>query len=110
MEDGRRRVTELVREMADERLYQIIVSNPRDREKIAKVKIRPVMLKGNLLFQETAYVGNQVFHRNFEKEALAQIKRAGASFVLEVWHNRLLHYAQKIIAFRLKFREKYSKI
>lgn len=72
MEDGRRRVTELVREMADERLYQIIVSNPRDREKIAKVKIRPVMLKGNLLFQETAYVGNQVFHRNFEKEALAQ--------------------------------------
>lgn len=70
MEENREQIIELLRDAVDEKLYQIIISNPRDREKITKVKIRPVMLKESLLFQETAYVGNQVFHRNFDKEAL----------------------------------------
>ncbi len=72
MEENRKHIIELMRDTVDERLYQITVSNPRNREKIAKAKIRPVMLKGSLCFQETAYVGNQVFHKNFEKEALAE--------------------------------------
>lgn len=61
---------ELLEQTAGENLYQIILSNPRKREKIEKVKVRPVLLKDGLFFQETAYIGNQVFHANFNKEAL----------------------------------------
>ena len=72
MEENKRQIKELIFDLADEKLYQIVISNPRNKEKIGKVKVRPVMLKGRLLFQETAYIGNQVFHENFEKEDLAQ--------------------------------------
>lgn len=72
MDENRQQVEELLRDTVGEELYQIVISNPRNREKIGKVKIRPVMLKGNLLFQETAYVGDQVFHGNFEKDGIME--------------------------------------
>lgn len=72
MDENRRQVEELLGDTLGGELYQIVMSNPRDREKIEKVKIRPVMLKGSLLFQETAYVGSQVFHRNLEKGEAAE--------------------------------------
>ncbi len=59
-------------EMLGEGLYQVIMSNPRDREKIWKAKVRPVMLKGSLVFQETAYIGTQVFHGNYAKADMIQ--------------------------------------
>ena len=61
---------ELLREMITEDLYRVVISNPRDKDKKSKVKIRPVMLKNKLCFQETSYIGTQVFHENFEKEAI----------------------------------------
>lgn len=63
-------IRELLEQTIGEKLYQIILSNPKQREKIEKVKVRPVMLKDGLFFQETAYIGNQVFHTNFDREAL----------------------------------------
>lgn len=56
----------------NEKLYQIVLSNPRNAEKIEKIKIRPVLVKGNLEFQQTAYIGTKVFHENFSKEILIQ--------------------------------------
>lgn len=53
-----------------DRLYQIIISNPRRKEGIFKIKIRPVMVKDMLCFQETAWKGTQVFHENYEKEEM----------------------------------------
>lgn len=52
----------------DEALGQIVFSNPRDKEKLSKVKIRPIKVKNTLMFQETRYVGAQVFHENRKKE------------------------------------------
>lgn len=51
MEENKRQIKELIFDLADEKLYQIVISNPRNKEKIGKVKVRPVMLKGRLLFQ-----------------------------------------------------------
>ena len=51
-------------------LIQIILSNTRDETRGSKVKIRPVLIKGRLLFQETLYRGTQVFHENFEAEQM----------------------------------------
>lgn len=53
-----------------DRLYQIIISNPRKKEGVFKVKIRPVMVKDVLHFQETAWKGTQVFHENYGKEEM----------------------------------------
>lgn len=46
----------LLQETVNEGLYQIILSNPRAKDKVCKIKIRPVMVKGGLLFQKTAKV------------------------------------------------------
>jgi SAM-dependent methyltransferase len=64
----------LLEDTVDSGLYQIILSNPRDKEKAFKIKIRPVMLKDNLTFQQTMYVGTKVFHENYERsEMIARI-------------------------------------
>lgn len=55
-----------------ERLYQIIISNPRKDGDAFKIKIRPVMVKDALYFQETLWKGAQVFHGNFEKEEMLE--------------------------------------
>ena len=44
----------------NDNLYQIILSNPRKTGGVEKVKIRPVLVKGKLEFQETSYVGTDV--------------------------------------------------
>lgn len=56
----------------NENLYQIILSNPRKTGGVEKIKIRPVLVKGKLEFQETSYVGTKVFHENFSKDKLIE--------------------------------------
>lgn len=61
-----REVKKLLEETVNEGLYQIVLSNARERDKAFKVKIRPVMLKNELMFQETLYQGTKVFHENYQ--------------------------------------------
>ncbi len=58
----------VLEEYLSEQLGQIILSNSKEKEKISKVKIRPVMLKSRLFFQRTSYVGTKVLHENDTKE------------------------------------------
>ena len=60
----------LLQKILNKDLLQIILSNSRHPEQIQKVKIRPVLIREELLFQETAYRGTQVFHENFTAEQL----------------------------------------
>ena len=60
---------EILLKILNEKLYQIILSNPRAREGAFKIKIRPVMAHGQLLFQITAYEGTKVFHENKDRPA-----------------------------------------
>ena len=53
-------------ELCNERLYQMILSNPREKDGISRIKIRPVMVKQELMFQETCFQGTQVFHKNYQ--------------------------------------------
>lgn len=50
-------------------LLSAVLSNPRDREKAFKGRIRPVLKKGNLVFQFEIFKGKQVFHENLETKA-----------------------------------------
>lgn len=57
-------------------LYQIIISNAREKDKAFKIKIRPVMLQGEILFQETVYQGVKVFHTNYkDTEMIPRIEK-----------------------------------
>lgn len=60
----------MLADMLTEDLEQIVLSNSTDKEAAAKVKIRPVLLKGELKFQETLYRGTQVFHANYGKDEM----------------------------------------
>lgn len=65
---------QLLEESISEKLHQIILSNSKNKEKIIKVKIRPILLKDKLYFQETAYVGTKVFHENYAyKEIIEKV-------------------------------------
>ena len=55
---------ELLENCLNEELYQIVISNPRRKEGISKIKIRPVMIQGKVLFQESRLEGTKVFHEN----------------------------------------------
>ncbi|MBO5474663.1 MAG: SAM-dependent methyltransferase [Lachnospiraceae bacterium] len=57
----------LLQDTVDSGLYQIVLSNPRKKDGAFKIKIRPVMLKDRLFFQETVYQGTKVFHENYER-------------------------------------------
>ncbi len=61
----------LLENMLNERLQQIVLSDSRNKEMAAKVKIRPVLVKDMLLFQETLYRGTQVFHHNYTVTEMA---------------------------------------
>ena len=52
----------------DESLERILLSNPVDREKISRSRIRPLLMKEGLVFQAEEQVGKQAFHRNLDRE------------------------------------------
>ena len=56
---------ELLVQCLNDELIQIIMSNTKDSSLASKMKVRPVLIKDELLFQETIYRGTQVFHENF---------------------------------------------
>ncbi|WP_394527124.1 class I SAM-dependent methyltransferase [Lacrimispora sp. JR3] len=55
----------------DENLLRIIISNPVPKQELSKVKIRPLLMKGNLIFQAEELAGAQAFHRNLSAEECA---------------------------------------
>lgn len=64
------KLKELFQQMLNIDLLQMTLSNSRDADRAGKVKIRPVLLKDGLLFQETIYRGTQVFHGNYTDSEL----------------------------------------
>jgi len=53
-------------------LLDIIISNPIKKDDVTKIKIRPMMLQNQLLFQVEEYKGKQVFHSNDTREQILE--------------------------------------
>ena len=49
-------------------LERILLSNPSDTDHFSKSKIRPLLLKGNLIFQAEEQKGKQAFHKNLSRD------------------------------------------
>ena len=64
---------ELLREIMNEKLVQVVLSNSRDKSCGDKLKLRPVLLQGQLMFQSTRYAGNQVFHENHDAQGACEL-------------------------------------
>lgn len=47
-------------------LYDAILSNPISKDRVVKLKVRPIMLQRQLYFQIEEYTQKQVFHKNLE--------------------------------------------
>ena len=44
------------------------ISNPKSKEGITKIKVRPLLKKDNLIFQCELFKNNQAFHENYDAE------------------------------------------
>lgn len=44
------------------------LSNPKNKDGITKIKVRPLLKRGDLLFQCELFKNNQAFHENYEAE------------------------------------------
>lgn len=50
----------------NESLERVLMSNPADSGKISRSRIRPLLMKGRLVFQAEEQAGKQAFHRNLD--------------------------------------------
>ena len=65
-------IDELLDICVNESLIDLVISNVKNKDvQASKIKVRPVKLKNNLMFQASEYVGTKVLHSNFE---VCQIK------------------------------------
>lgn len=59
---------EKIKERINPSLIHITISNPRTKDGVKKVIIRPVQLKNEIYYQKAAYTQKQVFHENLTEE------------------------------------------
>lgn len=79
-------IYKLFEEVLNKELISIIISNSTDKERISKIKIRPVLLRGELCFQASEYIGVKIYHSNYRKEELL--------LKLEDWFEGLFRQAE----------------
>lgn len=65
----------------NENLIQVIISNPKQKDGVKKIHIRPVLLQEKLMFQAARYTEKQVFHENLtDSEALDMMMKSVEEF------------------------------
>ena len=64
------KLREYLEEQINKDLLWAILSSAREKGGIKKVKIRPVELKGQIVYQASATDGVKVFHKNYSREEL----------------------------------------
>lgn len=68
------RLGQTLERFLNENLERILLSNAREPWKLERVRLRPLLLKGELVFQAEEQVGKQAFHRNFSRnEAVSYV-------------------------------------
>lgn len=84
---------EILASFLNKDLGKIIMSNPRTKGGIRKVEIRPVLLKGALIFQASEYTEKQVQHYNLKEE---QVYEKVAQWMEEMKQLEALHPAGRV--------------
>ncbi len=66
-------IKELLQQSLNIDFLSAVLSNPREKDGVKKVKVRPVLKKGTLLFQCETFKNNQAFHENYEAEKAVEM-------------------------------------
>ena len=61
---------EFLEKNIDKNLRRILISNARKKEGASKLQVRPVLVKGQMLYQVTRTEGTKEIHKNYEKAEL----------------------------------------
>ena len=69
----------LLQNILDENLLCAVLSGQRKKEGPVKIKIRPLLQKGQLIFQAALWDGKKEFHINYNKEEMIQAALAWMS-------------------------------
>lgn len=56
----------------NEKLKKAVISNARKKDGISKLQVRPILLKGEILYQVTRTEGTKELHENFHKADLVE--------------------------------------
>lgn len=59
-------------QIMDEQFVSMTISAPRKKGDIENIKIRPIIMKGTISYQETILKNNQVFHINYDRAQMIQ--------------------------------------
>lgn len=65
-------IKELLREVLDINFIQGTISNPRTKDGVLKMRVRPVEMKDGLYFQCESFTKTQAFHENLSAEEAAE--------------------------------------
>ena len=57
-----------IREELNTGLIHMVISGPRKSGSMKRYDLRPVMIRGRMLFQLEGFDGSQVFHENLDRE------------------------------------------
>lgn len=66
------KLLQLIDEIQWEKLVEGVISDKRNKAKVQKIKLRPVVIKNIFLIQVTEYIGKQVIHDNKTLEAIKE--------------------------------------
>lgn len=66
-------VKELLQQSLNIDFLSATLSNPKDKDGIKKIKVRPLLKKDVLIFQCELFKNNQAFHENYEAEKAAEV-------------------------------------
>lgn len=61
-----------LKDSVKENFLRAVISNPREKNSVFKIKIRPVTVNRTVLYQATEYVGTQVFHHNYTDKEIVE--------------------------------------
>ncbi len=67
------KLKKLLEETINQEFLQLTISNPRHKGDISKIKVRSVLLKGCMYFQESVFQGKQVLHNNIPWQKQSQL-------------------------------------
>jgi len=67
------KLKELLEKYLDIDLQQIIISGARAKSEVSKIRIRPILLRDNLMYQFTKTVGAKELHSNHAKDEATQM-------------------------------------
>ena len=70
MEELRKLIQEYIEK--EETIQSAIASNPINRDKISKVKLRPIMIKEQISYQAESFIGTKAFHKNLTPTELPE--------------------------------------